>query len=86
MTQRFKTAYEIIRERMQALDRRLSRQAPPRAAPVKEAVAKRLAAAVPFTPPAISILAPKPDDALTIRRFVRDEFREAQAKKKAIVR
>lgn len=81
---RFKTAYEIARERLRAVDRRLS--APPKSKPLKQAVSIRLAEEIPYTPVAISIMAPKPDTAETIHRFVRDEFREAQAKKKAIAR
>lgn len=80
MSQPFRTAYDIARDRFRALDRKLSRLPAPKAAPVKKGAAKRLAAVVPFTPPAISILKPKADDALTIRRFVREEFREAQKK------
>lgn len=80
MTPSFRTAYDIARDRMRSLDRRLSRLPITKTSPVKQGASKRLAAVVPFTPPAISILAPKPDDALTIKRFVQAEFREAQKK------
>jgi hypothetical protein len=81
-----KTAYHLAREKFRALDRRLSRVAAKRPEPVRQALAIRPAANVPNHQPAITIMAPKPETAATIRAFVREEFAEAQRKKKAIAR
>jgi len=81
-----RTAYDLMRERCQAQDRRLNRVALARPVPVRETVALRAAADVPFTPPAVSILAPKPETAADVHAFVVQEFREAQAKMKQIAR
>lgn len=78
MSDKFKTAYAIAREKFRALDRRNSARA--KAQPLKQAVSKRNAAVIPFTPKAISILKPAPQNKWTITNFVREEFREAQRK------
>lgn len=78
MSNKFKSAYDLARERFRALDQRQSARA--RAQPLKQAVAKRNAAVIPFTPKAISILKPAPQNKWTISNFVREEFREAQRK------
>lgn len=78
--QRFRTAWELARERARQQDRRLRRVALAKPLPVLKAVAKRPADVVPFTPPAVSILAPKPETAEDVRRFVVEEFREAARK------
>jgi hypothetical protein len=75
---RFKSAYAIARERFQAQDRRLRRVQVPKPVPIREAVAKRPADQIPFTPPPISIM--PPETALDVHRFVLEEFREAQKK------
>lgn len=80
MSHPFRTAYDIARERFRAFDRKLSYLPAPKPSPVQHGASKRLAAVVPFSPKAISILAPKPDDAMTIRRFVLQQFVDAQKK------
>ena len=81
-----KTAYELAREKFRSLDRRLTRVATKRPSAVRQSLAIRLAADVAYQQAPISIMAPRPDDASTIHRFVIDQFREAQARKKAISR
>lgn len=76
----FKTAWELARERARQQDRRLGRIALARPVPLRETVAKRPAEAVPFTPPAVTILAPKAETAEDVRRFVVEQFREASRK------
>lgn len=77
---RFKTAYDLARDRFRAQDQRLRRVHLAKPVPIREAVSKRPAEEVPFTPPPISIMAPKPETALDVRRFIIEEFREAQKK------
>jgi len=80
MKSRIQTAYDVMRERSQAQDRRLNRVVPARPVPVSETVSLRAAADVPFTPRAVSILAPKAATPYDLRNFVAQEFREAQRK------
>lgn len=82
----FKTAYQLAREKFRQMDRRVERVQLAKAKPVKEAVSLRAAGDVPYTPRPISIFKPTPDDPVTIKQFVRDQFIEAQQKKKAIAR
>jgi|GEM_PF-4307849 len=76
------TAYALMRERCRAQDRRLNQVVLPRPVPVREAVALRPADQVPFTPPAVSIFAPKPETAADVHEFVLEQFREAAKKGK----
>jgi len=78
-----RTAYDLARQRFQAQDRRLRHVALARPVPVRETVAKRPAEDVPFTPPAVTILKPKPETPEDVRRFVVEQFREAARKRSA---
>jgi hypothetical protein len=71
---RFRSAYDLARERFRAQDQRIRRVALAKPIPVREAVSRRPAEEVPFTPPPISIMAPKPETALDVHRFVMDQF------------
>ena len=77
---RFRTAWQIARERSQAQDRRLNRVALARPVPVRETVSLRAAADVSLTPRAVIIHAPKAATPYDLRNFVAQEFREAQRK------
>ena len=72
-----KTAYDLARERFRALDRRLSRVAAKRPSPMRQALAIRPAADVPYQQAPISIFAPRPETPATVHEFVLRQFTPA---------
>lgn len=78
---RFQTAWQIARDRAQQQDRRLQRVQLARPKPVTPTVALRPSEQVPFTPRPVTILKPVADTPLTLKAFVREEFREAAKKR-----
>lgn len=80
---RHQTAWQIAKERMRAQERRLQRVALAKPVPVRASVLHRPAEVVPFTPPAVTIMAPKPETPADVHAFVLEEFREAQKKRSA---